>query len=219
MQHANSTPNNTYDNGGKRPIYKRWYFWLILILVIDCICINAGFGKDDAESDDAAYDEPTAIVETEAAEEPEQSATIDGTDASEYFETLYATMTEINYQDAPEPTVKGDTAIYKASTEYHTLKVTADAQTDEIMAVTLNTLSYSDDVSTYNLLLAAINSSGVAGLDKAAALDWLLEYFGGDANDKQVSGKASDSLGTDSALYSIKANKASLPKLAIAAAQ
>lgn len=181
--------------------------------------------EEDEASDEAETAEETEASEEDAAAEGDESAEeaeetsgtayLAGTVAVDYVNSMYRGMTEDETVVAPDPTIEGDVAVYEVSTGYYTLTVEASAETDEISYVKLEVFGWDENVKGFNLLGAAMRSLYLEGYSAADATDFLLDYFGGDANEKDVSGESESNLGCEGVIFKLSASENNLPILEI----
>lgn len=144
----------------KKPIYKKWWFWLIIVLVVGSI---AGGKKSN-------------ITNVNATKNMKESIFLEGSNGREFYNILcdVAGVKSTEAQDT------GETLIYETVDNSYSIEVESNKETNEINYVRLMAF----EKENYENLFLAISRLEYENNNKEQCFNWINDNLGKEAKTK-----------------------------------
>lgn len=166
----------------KQPIYKKWWFWLIVVFLI--LGLISGAYNDFNLTNETNN---SNIIETSTIEE--KVTFLKGSNGKEF----YNIMCEVANAEKKKGQDMKETWLYETVNDKYSIEIEANKSTNEINYIRLMTFKDED----YENFFLAISRLEYDGSDRKACFNWIKDNIGKDNNTKIGNANFKFSIGTN----------------------
>lgn len=166
----------------KQPIYKKWWFWLIVVFLI--LGLISGAYNDFNLTNETNN---SNIIETSTIEE--KVTFLKGSNGKEF----YNIMCEVANAEKKKGQDMKETWLYETVNDKYSIEIEANKSTNEINYIRLMTFKDED----YENFFLAISRLEYDGSDRKTCFNWIKDNIGKDNNTKIGNANFKFSIGTN----------------------